>query len=1663
MKMKKLCAFMLALMMIAGVLPMALADDAAPQTDFTNNLALGKNAVASNVDSASWAATKATDGIIGDTTNRWSTKSGTTDNWIYVDLETPTEVSVLRFYEFQQRIQDFVVEYSDNASDWTIVATETGLTSGSTTHRDAYTVEFTPTTAQYWRLRETACSSNITLFEIELYGLAERLYESMVLVEGETWGSVQQTSDAGYAAGAEVILTAQPTAAGEFVEWRLPEGLALTEGSTTTATIKYNQPQENITITAVFQEKQQSQTGDVLDDEMGYADINAVPWGADWRTTRISAPEDYEGTWPDTTEPKVGAVEVNDGKIRISRTGTLSSSDTVVATRILSDHAQPANDMTLEYEYVKESAVKVYVGIASPTDWRGPLALVQNADGTFSAAGVGTSLSGGNSITATGTVKVTIHLHKQESNADIYINDQLLKAGYAYDTRYSGYYDAGKLGFTLQDGTELNQGITINYVRYMETSEYAKYAMAKDADSVDVSGLPQDGASITESIALPALPETFPYGSTGVWESSDESVLNAQTGAVTRGESDRQVTLSLKLSKLNEAGKYSTEETPSLSFTFTVTGTKADQNTPGTLPVSLEGDVLDDEMGYADINAVPWGYWKNGAVGDGESAPAPYLFMYTTGGVNQPAGFTGETWYDDESKTTKSGEVSVTDGNLRLVRTAASGAGDTISLNKFLLTEAQPSDQMTLEFEYEKDSGTKVQIGIQSPGNWRGAIAFTHNGEGAFEGVSGSTGITSTGTTKITMHLDKAAKTADIYVNDSLLKAGFAYDSRYAGYYDAGKLGFTILKDSEQNKGLTLHYIRYMETAEYANIALTKDKTQANVAGLPESGATLEDNLTMPEMVQLPYGSIPYLESSDNSVLDVETGVITKRLEEQTVTLSLKLKKLNENGEYISLDSALQQWTYTVAKSSASLQDDVDALGIEKLLGENAAADQITTSLVLPSAGQYAGSDITWRMEPADAPIDLATGAVTRPIYGDDIPVTLTATFTSGGQTITKDFDIVILTNILPNYSSNLALNKNATASSVYASNYGASLVTDGDTTTTRWASRGSNGWVMIDLEVPEEVTVLRFYEFAQRISAFVVEYSNDASNWSVAATETGLPTGATTNRAAYTVEFEAATARYWRLRQTAGSADITIFEVELYGPGERQYESAVSVSDETLGNVQQTGGPGYALGAEVTLTAQPATTGKFIGWQLPEALALTEGDVTTPTIKYHQPQKNIKLEAQFAEKDPASIDVKNAVYDKYENAENHGDVVVTLTPGDYVFQGLRCGRDTLEEGTHYQKEGTVITLLQSWLNTLSGEQSIIFLMDGGDQPSLTLEIKDSDPATLIQEDLAAITKPEYQLTSGMAIPAVGPLHGSNITVTSSNTNAVQVVQETQDGQLVNKLVVTATQSANVTLTISGTLSGITVSLPEIRCAVAGQSSSGSGGSGGSGSGGGSSSSGGGGTSRPSGGSVINYGTGTTATVPTQPSESENTQTGRFRDVNQTSWAYEYIELLANIGVVAGNAQGDFEPDRDVTREEFVKMVVSALEMETEVTIELPFVDVTSDDWSYPYIAAAYQAGIINGTSETVFGVGETISRQDMAVITARALDAAQVKILPVTEIIRFTDEAEAADYAAESIDRIARSGVVGGYPDGSFRPQDSITRAETAKVLAQVVRMKEE
>lgn len=118
--------------------------------------------------------------------------------------------------------------------------------------------------------------------------------------------------------------------------------------------------------------------------------------------------------------------------------------------------------------------------------------------------------------------------------------------------------------------------------------------------------------------------------------------------------------------------------------------------------------------------------------------------------------------------------------------------------------------------------------------------------------------------------------------------------------------------------------------------------------------------------------------------------------------------------------------------------------------------------------------------------------------------------------------------------------------------------------------------------------------------------------------------------------------------------------------------------------------------------------------------------------------------------------------------------------------------------------------------------------------------------------------------------------------------------------------------------------------------------------------------------------------------------KSENT----FNDIGSCEWAREAIETLAKARMIAGVGEGSFEPQRNVTREEFVKLAVSVLGLYNDDYTECNFEDVDKVSWAYPFICRAAELGIVFGTDETHFGTGESITRQDMAVIIMRAMTA---------------------------------------------------------------------
>lgn len=154
--------------------------------------------------------------------------------------------------------------------------------------------------------------------------------------------------------------------------------------------------------------------------------------------------------------------------------------------------------------------------------------------------------------------------------------------------------------------------------------------------------------------------------------------------------------------------------------------------------------------------------------------------------------------------------------------------------------------------------------------------------------------------------------------------------------------------------------------------------------------------------------------------------------------------------------------------------------------------------------------------------------------------------------------------------------------------------------------------------------------------------------------------------------------------------------------------------------------------------------------------------------------------------------------------------------------------------------------------------------------------------------------------------------------------------------------------------------------------------------------------------------------------------------------------------------MINGFGDGTFKPGNKVTREEFVKMLVTAFDLEGDT--DLKFKDVDSTHWAYEYIKKAVSAGVVNGISDTEFGINTAISRQDMAVMAYRA--AKKVGKLNNIEPDKnnFSDESDIADYAKDAIAYMKSAGIINGVGENMFNPLGTATRAETAVVISKII-----
>ena len=132
-------------------------------------------------------------------------------------------------------------------------------------------------------------------------------------------------------------------------------------------------------------------------------------------------------------------------------------------------------------------------------------------------------------------------------------------------------------------------------------------------------------------------------------------------------------------------------------------------------------------------------------------------------------------------------------------------------------------------------------------------------------------------------------------------------------------------------------------------------------------------------------------------------------------------------------------------------------------------------------------------------------------------------------------------------------------------------------------------------------------------------------------------------------------------------------------------------------------------------------------------------------------------------------------------------------------------------------------------------------------------------------------------------------------------------------------------------------------------------------------------------------------------------------------------------------------------------------MVIVAFGLEEEGA-KSELTDVAADAWYNTYVAAAEKNGIVSGDAEGNFNGDANITRQDMAVIIKRAFEKKGLTIQAVSGS-EFADDANIADYAKDAVYMMKAAQIINGMGENTFAPMDNATRAQAAKVIYETVK----
>lgn len=175
-----------------------------------------------------------------------------------------------------------------------------------------------------------------------------------------------------------------------------------------------------------------------------------------------------------------------------------------------------------------------------------------------------------------------------------------------------------------------------------------------------------------------------------------------------------------------------------------------------------------------------------------------------------------------------------------------------------------------------------------------------------------------------------------------------------------------------------------------------------------------------------------------------------------------------------------------------------------------------------------------------------------------------------------------------------------------------------------------------------------------------------------------------------------------------------------------------------------------------------------------------------------------------------------------------------------------------------------------------------------------------------------------------------------------------------------------------------------------------------------------------------------------------------------YSDVNETYWVFPYIDRLTKDGIITGYSDGMFKPESNITRAEFVTMLIKTINPNINENIK-------SVHWADKYINHANKIGIIEEGDYLIFEKDEPITRYEISKMMVKSYSRSKAAYLGEAELeVSFIDKEMESKEIKNMVAILKDTGIINGYPDNTVKLSSYTTRAESCAFINNFIDNKE-